>query len=314
MKAIITEAYGGAEVLKLKEIPKPTIKNDEVLVKVMASSVNPYEIMIRRGDLKIMTGKKPPQVLGSDLAGVIEEIGSSVIDFKKGDEVYGMLNGLKGGAYAEFLEVKASEISLKPTNLSFEETASLPLVSLTSYQAMIHTGKAKKGDSILINGCTGGVGSTAVQIAKAIGCKVTGVCSTKNIEFAKSLGTDKVIDYKKEDVIKFPAKYDLIFDTIGNIPFSKSQAILKDSKIYVTTQATPKAMMIDPILNAFRNKKAKIVMVKPNSDDLKKITRHIESGKVKPQINTTFPLEQIQEAHKLSETGRVTGKIVLKIS
>ncbi len=314
MKAIITTKYGGAEVLKLKEISKPVIKSDEVLVKVMASSVNPYEIMIRRGDLKIMTGKNPPKVLGSDLAGVIEEIGSSVTPFKKGDEVYGMLDGIKGGAYAEYLKVKANEISLKPKNLNFEETASLPLVSLTSFQAIVKIGKAKKGDSVLINGCTGGVGSTAVQVAKAIGCKVAGVCSTKNIKFAKSLGVDNVIDYKKEDVTNLSEKYDLIFDTIGNIPFKKSQKILEIGKIYVTTQATPKAMMIDPILNAFRIKKAKIVMVKPSDADLREIKKHIEAGKIKPQINKIFPLEKIQEAHKLSETGRVTGKIVLKIS
>ncbi|MCK5050438.1 MAG: NAD(P)-dependent alcohol dehydrogenase [Candidatus Cloacimonetes bacterium] len=313
MKVVITEKYGGAEVLKLKEIPKPQISNDEVLVKVVASSVNPYEIRIRRGEMKIMTGKKPPQVLGSDFAGVVEEIGSGVNNFKKGDEVFGMLDGLKGGSYAEYLKVKTGAISLKPTNLNFEEAASIPLVALTSYRSIFHIGKVRKGDNVLINGCTGGVGSSAVQIAKALGCTVAGVCSTKNIEFAKSLGVDNIIDYKKEDVTKLSVKYDLIFDTIGNIPFSKSKAILKPGKIYVTTNVTPAAMMIDPVLNIFRNKKAKIVMVSPNADDLNEIKKHIEAGKVKPQINTTFLLDQIQEAHYLSETGRVTGKIVLKI-
>ncbi|MDM8527961.1 NAD(P)-dependent alcohol dehydrogenase [Anaerolineales bacterium HSG24] len=314
MKAIVTKQYGTADVLQLEEIEKPTIGSDELLIQVMNSSVNPIDWRVRSGEMKIMTGiMKPPQVLGTDFAGVVSEVGQSITRFKKGDQVYGAVNGMKGGAYAEYLKVKEIDAALKPDNISFEQAASLPLVSLTAYQAIVHIGQAKSGNHILINGCTGGVGSAGVQIAKALGCTVTGVCSTKNVEFAKSLGANHVIDYKKDNVLENKHSYDVIFDTVGNHSFSEFQKTLKAGGICVTSSPTMPAMILALILNPFRSEKSKVIMVSSNSQDLDAVGKMIQEEKLKPQIAEVFPLAQIKDAHALSEKGRVVGKIVIKI-
>ncbi|MCP4602336.1 MAG: NAD(P)-dependent alcohol dehydrogenase [Proteobacteria bacterium] len=314
MKAIVTKEYGTVDVLQLEDIEKPAIGSDELLVKMMSSSVNPLDWRLRSGEMSIMSGKTPPQVLGADFAGVVSEIGSSVTGFKKGDQVYGMVDGMKGGAYAEYLKAKGTDIALKPGNISFEQAASLPLVSLTAYQALTRHAQVKRGDHVLINGCTGGVGSAGVQIATALGCTVTGVCSTKNVEFAKSLGASHVIDYKKANVLENENSYDVIFDTVGNHSFGEFQKTLKSGGVCVTTTPAMPAMFFAPILNLLRSKKSKTIVVSPNSQDLDAIGEMVREGTLKPQIAQVFPLAQIKDAHILSETGRVVGKIVIKIA
>ena len=313
MKAILTKEYGNADVLKLAEIDKPIIGDGEVLIQVIITSVNPMEWKVRNGEMKMMTGKTPPEILGSDFSGIVSKIGSSITGFKKGDEVYGMTDGLKGGAYAEYLKINEDMFAIKPGNLSFDEAASLPMVAQTAYQALVHKAQVKKGDHILINGCTGGVGSVAVQIAKALGCTVTGVCSTKNIEFAKSLGADHIIDYKKDDLLENENSYDSIFDTIGNHSFAEFKKTLKAGGVCVTTSPTIPAMLFGSVLNLFRSKKAKIIMVASSKQDLDAIRTMFQNAQIKPQIAHTFPIEEIKDAHNLSEKGRVVGKIVLKI-
>ncbi|OQY46426.1 MAG: hypothetical protein B6242_07775 [Anaerolineaceae bacterium 4572_78] len=314
MKAIVTKQYGTADVLQLVKIEKPTIESDELLIQVMNSSVNPIDWKVRSGELKIMTGlMKPPQVLGADFAGVVSEVGQGITRFKKGDQVYGAVNGMKGGSYAEYIKAKEKDTALKPSNISFEQAASLPLVSLTAYQAIVHSAQVKSGNHILINGCTGGVGSVAVQIAKALGCTVTGVCSTKNVEFAKSLGANHVIDYKKDNVLENENGYDVIFDTVGNYSFAEFQKLLKPSGICVTTAPTMSAMLLSPAQNLFRDKKSKAIMVSSNSQDLDAVGKMIQEGKLKPHIAEVFPLAKMKDAHILSEKGRVVGKIVIKV-
>ncbi|MDM8532858.1 NAD(P)-dependent alcohol dehydrogenase [Anaerolineales bacterium HSG25] len=314
MKAIVTKQYGTADVLQLEEVGKPTIGSDELLIQVMNSSVNPVDWKVRSGEMRIMTGiMKPPQVLGADFAGIVSEVGSAITRFKKGDHVYGAVNGMKGGAYAEYLKVKDADVALKPNNINFEQAASLALVSLTAYQAIVHGAQTKSGNHILINGCTGGVGSAGVQIARALGCTVTGVCSTKNVEFAKNLGANHVIDYKKDNVLENKNSYDVIFDTVGNHSFSEFQKTLKSGGTYVTSSPAIPDMLLAPVLNSFRSEKLKVVMVSSNSQDLDAVGKMIQEEKLKPQIAEVFPLEQIKDAHILSEKGRVVGKIVLTI-
>ena len=313
MKAILTKEYGNANVLAMADIEKPTIEDGELLIQVMATSVNPMDWKIRSGEMKMMTGKTPPQVLGADFAGIVSEVNSSVKGFKRGDEVYGMVNGMKGGAYAEYLKIKEDMLALKPSSINFDEAASLPLVAQTAYQALVHKAQVKKGDHVLINGATGGVGSAAVQIAKALGGTVTGVCSTKNIEFAKSLGADHIVDYKKENVLTNRNSYDIIFDTIGNHSFAEFKPTLKPGGTFVTTMPTIPAMLFGSILNLFRSKKSEIVMSASKTEDLNAIRKMVQEGKLKPQITEIFTMDKIKDAHILSEKGRVVGKIVIKI-
>ncbi|MBT3323260.1 MAG: NAD(P)-dependent alcohol dehydrogenase [Anaerolineae bacterium] len=313
MKAILTKEYGNADVLVVADIEKPIIEEGELLIQVMATSVNPMDWKIRDGEMKMMTGKTPPQVLGADFAGIVSKVNPSVKGFKKGDEVYGMVNGMKGGAYAEYLKIKEDMLAMKPSNISFEEAASLPMVAQTAYQALVHKAQVKKGDHVLINGATGGVGSAAVQIAKALGCMVTGVCSTKNIEFSKSLGADHIVDYKKENVLTNQNSYDIVFDTIGNHSFAEFKPTLKPGGTFVTTAPTIPAMLFGSILNLFRSKKSEIVMSASKTEDLNAIRKMVQEGKLKPQIAKVFTMDQIKDAHILSEKGRVVGKIVIKI-
>ncbi len=315
MKAVITKDYGSVDVLSIESVDKPTINDNEILVEVKAVSINPIDWRIRTGEMRMITGRIPPRILGADYSGVVNKIGKNITSYKKGDEVYGLINNakVKEGTYADFVKVKESEICLKPNNCSFEEAASLPLVSLTAYLAIVNTAKVKKGSNILINGCTGGVGSVAVQIAKALGCNVTGICSSKNFDFARKLGTDKMIDYKKNNVLEKTEIYDTIFDTVGNLKFSKSKKILRAKEVYVTTAATFTAILFTPIFNLFRSKKSKVIIANPNSDILTVVKQMVETGKIKSKISKTFDFEQIKEAHKMSQNGGFCGKIVLKV-
>ncbi len=315
MKAVITKEYGSIDVLNIENVEKPVIGEDEILVEVKAASINPLDWRIRTGEMKMMTGKIPPRILGSDYSGIIAEIGKNIRNYKKGDEVFGMINGMKAkeGTYAEFVKVKESDISLKPKNINFEEAASLPLVALTAHKALIDIAKIKNGSSVLINGCTGGVGNVAVQIAKALGCKTTGICSTSNIKFAKEIGCDNVIDYKKDAVLKSGTNYDVIFDTVGNLEFTESKHFLKTGGIYVTTAATLSALILSPIANIFRSRKLKVVIVAPNSNSLAIIRDMVEKKELKGHIFKMFSIDQIKEAHELSQKGGFRGKLVIKM-
>ncbi len=313
MKAVVANGYGTAEVLEYKEVEIPVIKEDEILVQVHASSVNPVDWKIRKGEMKWITGKKPPKILGGDYAGVVAETGKNITGYKKGDAVWGAVNSLKGGAYAEFVKAKNNEIGLKPENLDFTEAASLPIAGLTAYQSLVYKGGLKAGDHIMINGCSGGVGLAGLQIAKAFGCRVTGVCSTRNVELAKKMGADEVIDYTKEDIIKYKGVYDIFFDTVGNISFSQAKIALKQKGSYITPIPSFKIMLLLPIINITGSKKIKIIFAKLNITDLNKLKEMAENGKLHPVIEKVYSLDQIREAHIRSESGRVAGKLVLKV-
>ncbi len=312
MKAVFYNRYGSPKVLEIGELEQPKINEDEVLVQAYASSVNPVDWKIRKGDMKIFTGKKFPKGVGADIAGKISALGKNVTEFKIGDEVYGKLGGFKGSAYAEYVVSKPEDLALKPTNLDYNESASVPLAALTAYQALVNHGELTKGSRVLINGCSGGVGHFAVQIAKAMGADVTGVCSTKNVKLSKELGADKVIDYTKENVTVNKEKYDIFFDAVANQSYGKIKPILNKNGRYITTLPSV-GVILNSVTGLLSSKKAKMINTKSNPQDLQQITNWIEDGKVKPVIDKVYSLEDIREAHRHSETGRVVGKLVISI-
>ena len=310
MKAVSIEKYGGPEVLQYKDHPIPKINDDEILVSVKASSVNPVDWKIRKGMMRMLPGQKLPKILGGDIAGIVIEVGKNIVEFKIGDKVYGLISAARGGAYAEYAVAKPHQISIIPQNISFKEAATIPLAGLTAYQSLVRLGNLHEDSKVIVNGCSGGVGHFAVQIAKAMGAHVTGVCSSKNVELSKSLGTDEVLDYSKGSIFFKDKKYDIIFDAVANQSFGKMKKNLNEKGRFVTT--LPKvSVLLNPILGIFSRKKAKMIAVKSIPEDLRFLSELIKSNMLKTIIDKTYNLKNIQEAHRYSETGRVVGKLSL---
>ncbi|QSJ17730.1 NAD(P)-dependent alcohol dehydrogenase [Nostoc sp. UHCC 0702] len=312
MKAVVIRRYGPAEVLQYEEVQQPKIKPDQLLVKIHASSVNPIDWKIRKGMLSLLTGYQFPKILGFDVAGEVVEVGSGVMRFKPGDVVYGSTI-FPGGSYAEFAAIPENLLALKPNNLSFAEAATVPLAALTALQALRDLGNIQSGQAVLINGASGGVGIFAVQIAKALGAEVTGVSSTKNLDLVKSLGSDRVIDYKQQDFTQDTAQYDIIFDPVGARSLSDTKKVLKPNGIYITTLPSPEVVVESVLTSFLPGQKAKLVFEKPNSQDLNYLKDLIEAGKIRTVIDRTFPLQELAAAHIYSETGRAAGKIAIAI-
>ncbi len=319
MKAVLIRKFGPPEVMQIEEVDKPLISDDEILIRVFCSSVNPVDWKIRNGSLKFLVGSRFPMALGFDVAGEVVDSGPLVMAFKKGDRVFAMLDYRQRGAYAEYARVRAASAAPMPENLGFREAAAIPLAGLTAYQALHYKGRIKgRGEEVLINGASGGVGSFAVQIAKAAGVIVTAVCGTTNIEGVKALGADRVIDYKQEDFTMSPARYDIIFDAVGALSFFRIRRNLTDSGRYVSTLPNVGnicSLSLVPLLSVFGyKKKSSLVNVRPNGHDLGILATLAKEKKLVPLIDRTFKLEEIGEAHAYSESGHVRGKIVIEIS
>ncbi|QIR36344.1 NAD(P)-dependent alcohol dehydrogenase [Tolypothrix sp. PCC 7910] len=313
MKAVVIRRYGSAEVLQYEDVAQPTIKPDQLLVKIHASSVNPVDWKIRQGMLRSLIWKKFPLILGFDLAGEVVEVGSAVKDFQPGDAIYGS-TALPGGAYAEFAAVSANLVAPKPTNLSYEQAAVVPLAALTALQALRDQGNIHSGQSVLINGAAGGVGIFAVQIAKAFGTEVTGVCSTKNLDVVKSVGADKVIDYTQQDFIKDTSSYDIIFDVVGKRSPADCKRVLKPNGIHITTLPNAESFVQSILTTFLPGQKVKFILEKPNTKDLLYLKDLIEAGKIRVVIHRTYPLPELAAAHTESETERAVGKIAIAVT
>ncbi len=308
MKAVRIHEFGGPEVLKLEETPRPKPAADEVLIKVYATSVNPVDWKIRKGARKERFPSDLPLTLGWDVSGVIEETGNAVKNFKKGDEVYGRPDPTRNGTYAEYVVVKADQISPKPKSIGHEAAAAVPLAGLTAWQGLFDHGKLQAGQKVLIHGASGGVGSFAVQFAKWKGAYVIGTTSEKNIGLVKKIGADEVIDYKKEKFEEKLKDIDLVFDTIGGETQKRSLLVLKKGGRLITTvkpeyEKEAKEKEIDI--------KGYIAQSYPN--ELNQIAQLIDQGKIKPVISKILPLDKAAEAQQISEQGHVTGKIVLQV-
>lgn len=311
MKALVIREFGTPEVLKIEDVPVPAPMANEVLVKVFAAAVNPVDYKIRNGSLKFIAGKKFPRTLGGDIAGIVENSfdGSR---FKPGDKVFAMLS-FKGGGYAEYATVPESSLAIIPKGLDYEAAAAIPLAGLTAFQALVYKGQIKAGSRVLINGASGGVGHFAVQIAKAYEAFVVATTSAKNTDFVNTLGADEVIDYTCTDVRKINQKFDMVFDAVASHSISKFSQILDKKGIYVSTLPTP-GLLLRQAFNFATAKKAYAIMTKTDGKDLEILSSLYLKGKLKPFIEKILALEEGAVAHRMIETHRVKGKIVLKIS
>ncbi|MCK0192489.1 NAD(P)-dependent alcohol dehydrogenase [Arenibacter sp. F20364] len=312
MKAYTKHIYGGPEVLSLEEVEKPTLNEGLLLIKIKANSVNPADWHILRGRplfarLSFGLFKPKDKKLGADFAGIVEEVGQGVSKFKVGDQVYG--ETLKGGAFAEYTCAAESVCGLMPEGATYSEMACVPIAGLTALQALLTHGKLKKGESVLINGSSGGVGHFSVQIAKAYGAHVTAVCSSRNIEFVKSIGADKVIAYDQENIHDYNGEFDLVLDTNGNLNFADFKRLGKRGVVVGFT--TMGHMMSVLIKKVFSKYPLSQFTAEANNEDLTILANLIKEGKVKPHIETTYSYSKIPEAIEYIESMRTRGKVAI---
>jgi NADPH:quinone reductase-like Zn-dependent oxidoreductase len=322
MRAIVCTRYGSPDVLQLKEVTKPAPKNDEVLIKIHAASINARDWRFMRANpffVRLVPGgflQPKNKILGADLAGRVETIGSSVKQFKPGDEVFGYLPSSTGrGTFAEYVCADENAITLKPASLSFEQAAAVPLAAITALQSLRDNGNIQRGQKVLVQGASGGVGTFAVQIAKALGAEVTAVCSTRNLDMVRSIGADHVIDYKKEDFTQNGQKYDLILAANGYHPISDYLRALGPEGVYVVAGGSM-VQLIQASLRGRRNsqtgsQKAHVVSLVQSQKDLIFMKELLESGKVIPAIDGCYPLSKTPEAFWYFEKEHPKGKVVI---
>jgi NADPH:quinone reductase-like Zn-dependent oxidoreductase len=314
MKAAVINSFGGTSVLEIVDMPKPKIREDELLVCVGAAAINPKDTFIRKGRFKRFTGNRFPMQMGFDFAGEVVKAGDQVMDIQVGTHVYGMLDGWQGGTCAEYVAVKTSQITTKPESLTFAQAAALPMVSLTALQALRDEAGIKAGKKICINGASGGVGSMAVQISNIHQATVIAISSLINHEFLHDLGADICIDYHDKDVSQSKNEFDIFFDVFGNQPFQKIKHILSKKGVWVSTVLRPHVFISLAVTKFFGRKKAKLVTVKSNRNDLAQIRGWVEAGKLQPIVHDVFPLDRIREAHTQQETKHTRGKIVIRVN
>ncbi|MBS4178438.1 NAD(P)-dependent alcohol dehydrogenase [Lederbergia citrea] len=322
MKAIVCNKYGSPDVLKLKEIEKPSPLENQVLVKVHTASLNFGNLVLLKGKpflARFAFGLLRPKysIPGGDIAGIVEAVGKDVKQFKPGDKVFGDLSGCGWGGFAEYVTVPEYALALKPSNISFEEAAATPMASVTALQGLRDKGKIKSGQKVLINGASGGVGTFAIQIAKSFGAEVTGVCSTRNVEILHSIGADQIIDYTKEDFTEKEERYDLILGVNGSHSISAYKRVLKPNGNFVHVGGAEsqlfQALVLGPFISMTGSKKISSLLQRANQKDLIYVKELLEDGKVKPVIDKRYKLSEVSEAFKYFQEGHAQGKVVLTV-
>lgn len=316
MKAIVQNNYGSPDVLKLAEVTQPTMKDNQVLVRVKAVSINAGDLFAMRGHpwlIRLTAGFLKPKnhILGRDMAGVVEAAGSGVTQFRPGDEVYASCSN----ALAEYVGVTEAKLAFKPTGLTFEQAAAIPTAAITALKGLRDVGKLQSGQKVLINGASGGVGTFAVQIAKVIGAEVTGVCSTRNADLVRSLGADKIVDYTKEDFTQNGRRYDLILDNVASHSFSEMMRVLTSQGLIVPNSGHSgmdvfKAFLLSPFLRQLGS----MYVAVPNGKDLTQLKAWIETGKIKPVIDRTYPFREAIEAFRYLDKEHARGKVVITVA
>jgi len=323
MKAIVIDRYGEPDVLRLEEVDKPVAGDGQVLVRVRASSVNPYDWHFLTGRPKLFRAafgllRPKHRILGADFAGQVEAVGANVTRFVPGDEVYGLTTA---GAYAEYVAVAEAELAPRPVNLTFEQAAAVPLAGGTALQAIRDRGQVQPGQKVLINGASGGVGTFAVQIAKADGAEVTGVCSTGNVDMVRSIGADHVIDYTRDDFTSSSPRYDFLLDNVGNRSLSEYRRALQPKGMYLASHGQPEHTWLGPVLflaraamlSPFVGQKLTAFTAQSRTEDLYTLKGLIEAGTVTPVIDRAYPLAEVPEAFRYLEQWHARGKVVITI-
>jgi len=314
MKALTYHGYGDRSVLALEDQPDPGApRAGDVRVRVLASSINPVDGKVRRGELKLIAGGHFPKRPGLDFSGEVEAIGEDVSGIKVGDAVYGAARSMSEGAFAEYVLVHAAAIAKQPSTIDQTTAAGVPTVANAALQALRDIVKVARGDRILVNGCTGGVGIYAIQIAKHAGAIVTGVCGTNGVSLARELGADEVVDYKKGDVLGGSTKYRAILELSGKLSFDFAQERLDEHGLYVDFSPSPAALIGNTIANPFRSRKHVFAMTAAKTADLEFIAKEIDAGRLRPAPTRVFPLERFADAFTLAEAGGVVGKVVVRV-
>jgi NADPH:quinone reductase-like Zn-dependent oxidoreductase len=320
MKAVVRETYGPPEVLHVEDVPLPNVGDGDVLVRVRAASANAGDWHLLRGTpfpFRLVAGLRKPKfkIIGNDIAGHVEAVGRHVTQFRPGDHVFGELSRCGFGAYAEFAVAPEKALALKPANLSFEEAAAIPTAGCTALQGL-RKGRIERAQRVLINGASGGVGTFAVQIAKAFGTDVSAVCSTRNVEMVRSIGADHVLDYTTDDFAALGQRYDLILAANGDRSIWDYRRALSADGIYTMTGGSNRqltdALLFGPVLSIGRKKFGNLLM-KPNQTDLLFLKQLCEAGKVRPVIDRRYPLNEVPAAVRYVEDGRARGKVVITI-
>lgn len=309
MKAVRIHSYGGVEVLSYEDAPRPEIKEDEVLIRVHAAGINPVDWKVREGYLKEMLPHRLPLILGWDVSGVIEEVGSQVTDVQVGEEVYARPDIARDGAYAEYIAVRAREVARKPQSVDHTTAAAVPLAALTAWQSLFDAAGLTAGQRVLIHAAAGGVGTFAVQLAKWRGAHVIGTASAHNAEFLREIGADEVIDYRATRFDNAVSGVDMVFDTIGGETQERSWQVMKKGSVLVSiisppAEETARAHGVRPAY----------VFVQPNAAQLGELAKLIDDRLVKPVVSTILPLSEARRAHELSESGHTRGKMVLEVA
>lgn len=315
MKAIVFTKYGSPDVLRFTEVEKPAPNAGEVLVRIVAAAVNPADNYFLSGMLRFSTGLLKPRrrIPGSDIAGRVEAIGPQVERFQVGDAVFGDLSGHGRGGLAEYVVAPETALALKPANVTFAEAAAVPMTAVTALQGLRDHGQIQAGQQVLINGASGGVGTFAVQIARAFGAEVTAVCSPRKIDLVRAIGADHVIDYTREDFSQNGRRYDLVFDTVGNRSLADYRRALTSRGRFVTSAFLPALVFLGPWLSMTEGKKMANMLAKPNREDLAFLAELLEAGKVRPVIDRCYPLNAAPEALRYLREGHATGKVIITV-
>jgi NADPH:quinone reductase-like Zn-dependent oxidoreductase len=322
LKAAVYTRYGPPDVVQITDVEKPIPKDNEILIRVRAASVNPLDWHYMRGTpyvVRIGAGLRKPKVtrLGVDVAGQVEAVGRNVTQFKPGAAVFGMCRG----AFAEYVCASESAVAMKPDNLTFEQAASVPVAAVTALQGLRDKGKVQPGQEVLINGAAGGVGTFGVQIAKSFGADVTGVCSTRNVEMVRSLGAGRVIDYTQEDFTKSGRRYEIMLDLVGNRSLSDCRRALTAEGTLVLAGGTDKGRWLGPlagvlkavVLSRFVSQKFVMILAKPSKEDLTILHELLKDGKITPVIDKRYRLSEVPEAIRHLEQGHARGKVVINV-
>tara|TARA_R110002051_G_scaffold325872_2_gene432768 strand:+ start:3445 stop:4389 length:945 start_codon:yes stop_codon:yes gene_type:complete len=314
MKAIAYQKFGSIDVLQIVEQPKPSIKSNQVLVKVKSFSINPMDWKIRKGKMKLMSDSKFPKNTGTDFSGIVDEVGASVIGLKKGDEVFGVVkNMMKEGVSAEYIAATSSLVWKKPSNISFPQAASIPVVGTAAVTALEKMGNIKSTTTILVNGATGGFGMFLLQLLKQKEANVTAVTSTKGIEFAKKRGANMVIDYTKTNVLSQKTTYDIVIDLSGKMGYKNAKQIMNSKGLFLNP--TPKPIEIPTSLfkNLFTAKKHMVILSSPSTKHTEVLIGSVKKG-LQIEVNKVFPFTQFKEAYQYAEKGGVIGKVAVEIN